>query len=146
MPSPTEFLGQRTGSFPLSLLRALSPPRRFPGSRRPFSVELPFIAATISGRNWAGRFSNRRQKEKVISVKKNWNKFWWQPENWCCPTCPQGLKKGYKHFIESQEKIICPNPQARLQLSQDSNQRLSLCGDSLDGQFSIHFLLSRGGH
>lgn len=94
VPSPTEFLGQRTGSFPLSLLRALSPPRRFPGSRRPFNVELPFIAATISGRNWAGRFSNRRQKEKVISVKKNWNKFWWQPENWCCPTCPQGLKKG----------------------------------------------------
>lgn len=70
---PIEFLGQRTGSFPLSLSipRALSPPRRFPGSRRPFSVELPFIAATISGRNWAGRFSNRRQKEKVISVNRN---------------------------------------------------------------------------
>lgn len=75
MPLPTVFLGQRIGSFPLTLSipRALPPPRRFPGSRRPFNVELPFIAATISGRNWAGRFSNRRQKEKVISVKRNWN-------------------------------------------------------------------------
>lgn len=71
MPSSMEVLRQGTGSFPLSLPRALPPPRRFPGSRRPFSVELPFIAATISGRNWAGRFSNRRQKEKVISVKRN---------------------------------------------------------------------------
>lgn len=75
LPLSSEFLGQRPSSFPLCLPRVWPPPRRFPGSRRPFSVELPFIAATISGRNWAGRFSNRRQKEKVISVKKNYSKF-----------------------------------------------------------------------
>ena len=68
---PLNFEVKELAPSPLSLPRALPPPRRFPGSRRPFSVELPFIAATISGRNWAGRFSNRRQKEKVISVKRN---------------------------------------------------------------------------
>lgn len=122
--------------LPPSLSRVWFPPKRFPGSRRPFSVELPFIAATISGRNWAGRFSNRRQKEKVISVKRKYS-IWMRSRAGADPPAPRGSSKVCEHFYTYlKRRLICEVPS---NVGTQSNKILSLSAGRNISVWAIFF-------